>query len=100
MAALDDAALQDGEFFEFDLRAKVAAGDHDDIRLVDDGVDVADGFLVLDLGDDLRFAFEGFHGFPQFAHVSGVADKRAGDVVGAAADGEREILVIFFREGG
>src|SRR5690606_9513318 len=100
MAAFDDPALEDGKFLEGDFHTEVAAGDHDDIGGMDDGVDIPDGFLVLDFGDDLCLAFKGFHGGTEFADVGGVANERAGDVVRAALDGEGEVLVVLVGEGG
>jgi hypothetical protein len=100
VAALDDAALEQRQFLEFDLGAEVAAGDHDDVGLADDGVDVANRLLVLDLGDELGISFKGFHRIAQFADVGGITDEGACDVVRLALDGEREILVVLFREGG
>ena len=100
VAALDDAALEQREFLELDLGAEVAAGDHDDVRLADDGIDVADRLLVLDFGDDLGVSFEGLHRIAQFADMGGVSNERSGDVVRLALDGEGQILVVLFREGG
>ena len=100
VAALDDAALENRQLLELHLRAQVAAGDHDDVGRVDDGVDVADGFLVLDLGDDLRLAFECLHRLAQLTDVGGIPHERSGDVVRAALDGEGKVLVILFRQGG
>jgi hypothetical protein len=96
MATLDDAALKQGKLLEFNLGAQVATGDHDDIGLADDRVDIADRFLVLDLGDELRVTFQGYHGITQLTNVGGIADKRPGDVVRLALDCESQILVVFF----
>ena len=75
VAALDDAALEDREFFEFHFGAEVAAGDHDHIRFANDRIDVTHGFLVLDFGDDLRVALERLHRFAKFADMGCVADE-------------------------
>jgi hypothetical protein len=100
VAALDDAALEDGEFLELDFHAKVAAGDHDHVGGLDDGVDVADGFLVLDLRDNLGTAFKRLNRLPQLADVGGIADERAGDVVGVTLDREGQVDAVLFGEGG
>jgi len=51
---LDDAALDDGQFFVGDFRCQIAARHHDAVGFVDDGIQILDRLLVLDLGDDKR----------------------------------------------
>src|SRR5581483_10615958 len=51
---LHDPALDDRQFFVRDLDAEIAARHHDAVGLLDDGIEVFDGFLVFDLRDDQR----------------------------------------------
>lgn len=100
VAPTDDASLEEGKFFEVDFDAEVTASDHDDVGGFDDGVEVADGFLVFEFGDEFGFAAEFFHFCAEFADVSGVTDEGAGDEVCAAFDCEFEVAVVFFGECG
>ena len=43
----DDAALDDGQFFNADFNAQVSARDHDNVCGQDDIVNVADSLLVF-----------------------------------------------------
>ncbi len=48
----------------------------------------------------MRPAFEAFHCFPQLPDVGGVTDEGAGDVVGIALNGEREIDAVLLGQRG
>src|SRR5699024_2482084 len=50
----DDALLDLAQFFKRNLDAKITAGYHDAVRLVQDLLDIAHAFHVFDLGDDLN----------------------------------------------
>ena len=75
MAASDDAALEDRQFFKLDLDPEIAACDHDHVSGEDDGVDVADGLLVLDLGDDLGVTFQRLDRIAKLTDMRTVADE-------------------------
>ena len=99
-AAAHDAALDDGEFLDVDFDAEVAAGHHDGVGCIDDGVEVGDGLLVLDFGHDFRWQA----GFLEFAaqklEMGTVAHEAHGDPVDADFRGEADIAAVAVGERG
>ena len=55
-AALHDVALDEWQVLDGALAAEITTGDHDAAAGLDEGVDVVDGLLVFDFGNDARLA--------------------------------------------
>src|SRR5439155_2744894 len=80
-AGFDNLALDDGQLFVGQFDAQIAARDHDRVGLGDDGMQVVDGLLVLDLGDDQRAMLSTFDDGFQLLNVFCLADKRQREVI-------------------
>ncbi len=78
----DELALDDRHPFGGQLHPQVAAGHHDPVGSLDDGVDVVEGLGALDLGDEPDVPAGRDQG-PQLLHVRGAADEGEGEEVDA-----------------
>lgn len=98
-AAFDDLALDDWQVFDGALAAEVAARDHDAAAGFHESVDVGDGLLVFDFGDDACLAAFLFEQELQVLEVPRLACEAQREVVHAQLDAEIEIGVVFLRQG-
>ena len=98
-AGADGAALDHGEFLERALDAEVAAGDHQGVAGGDDTVEVIDGRLVLDLGDDAAAGFFLAEKRAEHRDIFGFADEREGDEIDALFEADGGVGAVFFGEG-
>ena len=95
-----DAALDDGQFFVGNFNAQIAARDHDAVSFVDDGLQIFNRFLILDLGDDERMRFAFFKHFAELEQVAGFADEGQRDEIHVEFEAELHVLDVFGGERG
>ena len=95
-AALDDMALDQRQVFNGTLAAEIAARDHDAGAGLDQGVNVFQGLLVFNLGDDAGLAAFLFQKQLQVLDVSRLAGKAEGEKIHFQLHSEIEIGVVFF----
>ncbi len=88
-----------GIFFDGQLYAEVAAGDHDRVGLVDDIPQVFHGGRHFDLGDHFCLAFLIGQAFLEVDDIFCFSDKGQGDPVEFLLDDEFQIDDILFRHG-
>ncbi|MEY5014136.1 MAG: hypothetical protein RIS92_494 [Verrucomicrobiota bacterium] len=69
LAAFDDTSLDNWQFLHWAFDPEITAGDHDEVGFPNDVVEVANGQLVFDFGDDSGFAAVGFEGRSQNVEV-------------------------------
>ena len=97
----DDLLLDVRHELGSDLDSQVAAGDHDAVGGLEDGVEVLDAQRALDLGEDRDVLAT-----VQAAEVTdlldglGVADEGGGDVVDVLLDAEQDVLAVTVGDGG
>ena len=99
VAMADDAALDDGQFFNADFNAQVSTRDHDNVCGQDDIVNVADSLLVFNFCDDLGLASQVVDVFPELGNMGGIPDEGHGYVVRLAFYGHGQVRQVFFRQG-
>ena len=98
--AADDVLLNGGDFFRRNFDAEVAAGHHDAVGDLQDGVEMLDGLRLFELGDDPGIAAECGYAIAHQGYIFGRAHKRDGDGVDAVIERELEIFGIFLSERG
>src|SRR5258706_448086 len=91
-ACLDDAALHDGQFFVRNFDAQIAARPHDGVGFVDDGLQIGDGLLVFNLGDDERMRFAFCKHFPELEQVAGFAREGQRDEIHSEFEAKLDAL--------
>ncbi len=91
-ACLDDAALHDGQFFVRNFDAQIAARHHDGVGFVDDGLQIGDGLLVFNLGDDERMRFAFCKHFPELEQVAGFAHEGQRDEIHSEFEAKLDVL--------
>lgn len=82
------------------LNTQITTGDHDTIRLLQDGVEVGDTLLVLDLGDDLDVGTVRAEDLADVADILSAADEGGEDHVDAVLDTELEVLLVLLGQSG
>ena len=81
-----------------DLNTQITTGDHDTIRLLQDGVEVGDTLLVLDLDDDLDVGTVGAEDVTDVTDILSAADEGREDHVDAVLDTKPQISLVLLRE--
>ena len=99
-AGFDDAPLDDGQFLVGDFDAEIAARDHDAVGFAHDLVQVGDGLLVLDLGEDEGARAVFLEELLQLEEVARFAHEGQGDEIHAELESEFDVLDVFGGEGG
>src|SRR5690625_5194133 len=93
----DDPLLGYGHLFEGYLDAEVTARDHDGIGLGEDLVDIVEGGILLDLGDD---QWSLGYTTTQIPDILCALDEGEGDIVCLGLDEEVEVIEVLLGEGG
>ena len=99
-AAFDDASLDDREILHGAFDAEVAASDHDGVGFADDVIEVSDGELIFDFGDDLGLGGVGFESVAEHVQVAALAAEGEGDEVDGHFCAECHVSEVFFGERG
>ena len=93
-----DFALQNRKILEGTFHAEIASRHHDGISLVDDGVNVLHGVLILDFSNDLRWTRMVGHQFLQQRHISGRTHEGEREVINVQLQTHSDIGAVFFSE--
>ena len=96
---LDDAALDDGQLFVGTFDSEIAACHHDAVGLIQNFVEVTDGELVLNLGDEQRLVRCAGHDLAQLLDVLRLAHEGERDEVHADIEADLDIREILRGEG-
>jgi hypothetical protein len=97
--ALGDHHLLGHEYLSRrNLDTEIATGDHDTVGDLEDGVEVADTLLVLDLGDDLDVLALLAEHFADGQNVVGATDERSKDHVDIVLDTKSQVGLVLFRK--
>ncbi len=99
-AHLHRATLDGGQLLEGALDAEVAARDHERVGGAHDVVEIGDGRLVLDLGDDARVGFVDVQKLAQRVDVGALAHEGERHVVDALLDADERVGAVLLGEGG
>ncbi len=94
LAGLHGAALNDGQLLVGALDAEVATGDHEDVARAHDLVEIGDGGLVLDLGDDLHAGVVPAEKFTELLDVGRFTHERHGDEVDAGFEADERVAAV------
>ena len=86
------------EFLEWALDAEVATGDHQGVTRGDDAVQVVDGGLVLDFGDDSAAGFFLAEESAEDFNILGFTDEREGDEVDSFLEADGSVGPVFLGE--
>ena len=101
IALLDQGFLHDRHVLRRGLHTQVAARHHDCIGHGNDGVDVAKGFRLLDLGDDRNLAaMRGQHDVDQLLDIAGLTHEGQRHIIQAVIIGELQIAPILVGDRG
>ena len=99
LAFVNEHLLQRRHFFCRHFDAQIAAGYHDAVAHLDDFVDIVNGSLTFDLGNDLHRAVVFFQNLADRHDVLAALDKGSGDPVHIHADAEFNVCGVRFRNG-
>ena len=91
--------LDGGQFRERAFHAEVAAGDHDDVSLGQDAVEIVDGLLAFELDTDRHAPAAGFDEFLGFADIVRGLHVRDSDSVHAELHAVTQIALVLFCQG-
>ena len=97
-ALADHLALQDRQLLEGDLHPEVTARDHDGVGRREDGVEIVDPLLVLDLGHEPLVAPGRVDDAAHLLDVLRAANERQRDEVDVLLDRERDVLAVLLRD--
>ena len=95
-ATFDDSSLNDRQFFHRHLDPEIAAGDHDQVRSLNNVVDRFDCGLVLDLGQHLCIAPFADKQIAKLGEIAGFSDKTERNEVDAELRSERNVSNVLF----
>ncbi len=95
-AALDDAPLDDWKVFHGAFDPQIAACHHDRIGFADDFIEVPDGELILNFGDNMRLTSVAFEDLAEDVDIIAFSAKREGYEVDAHFCAEGNICEILF----
>ena len=98
IADIDDAFLEQWNFFSEHFHTQIASSHHYHLGLVHDTLQIVNGFRFLDFGNDRNTAAFRNKNFPQFPYISVLSDKRKRDVVHRLSYQKIDILPVFFRD--
>lgn len=99
-AGFDNAALGDWELLVGDFNTEITARNHNRIRLYDDFIHIANGFLVFEFGYKDRFVFRAIDHRPELADVFCFADEGKCDVINFEFEADSNIGKVLGSEGG
>src|SRR5690348_14175442 len=99
-AGFDDAALDDGQFLVRNFDPQIAARDHYRIGFAHDVLEIRDGLLVLDFGDDERLFLGIAEQFSELEQIAGFAYERQRDEIHLQFEPELSVRNILRGEGG
>ena len=88
---LDGTLLDQRHLLQRQLHAEVAPGHHDGVECQDDGLEILDGFRLLELGDDGNVDAHLVHHLVHEVDVRRRPHERQGDEVRPQAEGEPEV---------
>ena len=92
----DDSSLNDRQFFHRHFDAKIAAGDHDKVRDLNNVIDRLDRGLILYLGQHLGFAFFAGKQIAKLGEIAGFSNKAERNEVDAELRSECNVSNVLF----
>ena len=90
----NDTLLNGGDLRKVNLHAHIAPGHHDTVGHGQDIRQVADAFLIFDLGDDADLGVVLIQNVPDLPDIGGGTDKAGGNEIEALADAKKNILPV------
>src|SRR5262245_48209595 len=94
----DHHLLHRGNLFWRDFESEVPARHHDPVDLFQNSVDMIEGFMLLDLGDDRNRSAASFHFTPGIDDIVAIANEGEGNHINFVLNAESKVLFVAARQ--